>query len=77
MNMKEKVIQGYRVSDVKVGEGAFGSVYLGYAENGERLAVKIISREQIDGTKSVIQAECPVSFITKFTHSKPVRANTL
>lgn len=28
-NTKEKIIQGYKVSDTKVGEGAFGSVYLG------------------------------------------------
>lgn len=53
-NTKEKIIQEYRVSDVKIGEGAFGSVYLGSSESGEKLAVKIISREQIDGTENVI-----------------------
>ena len=28
--MKERMIQGYRITPQKIGEGAFGSVYLGY-----------------------------------------------
>ena len=43
-NIREKNIQGYRITTTKVGEGAFGSVYLAYDLQGQKVAAKVINR---------------------------------
>lgn len=48
-------MSGYKLTDRNLGTGSFSEVFLAYARDRSKLAVKVIPRNQISGTFSCIQ----------------------
>lgn len=48
--MKNKRIADFHISNTLLGHGSFSQVYLGYADDSTKVAVKVIPRSNISGT---------------------------
>lgn len=54
----------------KLGQGSFGSVYLGKLKNGQKVAIKVLSSESKQGTKEFLNE---LSVISNITHPNLVK----
>ncbi|CAN6338944.1 unnamed protein product [Urochloa humidicola] len=54
----------------KLGQGSFGRVYLGKLNNGEKIAIKVLSSESRQGTKEFLNE---LSVISNITHHNLVK----
>jgi len=54
-----KRVGDYALTGQKIGEGSFGSVFLGYDPQGHRLAVKVVDRAKLTGNIcSLLRTQC-------------------
>lgn len=49
--MKSKTIGQYRITDRKIGEGAFGTVFIGIdlGDSNKEVAVKVVEHSRLEG----------------------------
>lgn len=55
--MKSKTIGQYRITDRKIGEGAFGTVFIGIdlSDNNKEVAVKVVEHSRLEGYHALSQ----------------------
>lgn len=50
LHTPSKRIDDYVLTSQKIGKGSFGSVFIGYDAQGQKLAVKVVNRTRLTGT---------------------------
>lgn len=70
--MKGKRIGEYHITNQLLGQGSFSQVYLGYSDQSQKVAVKIIPRDNIEGTYCVKYRKLNLSVLTRDKVAKPM-----
>jgi len=59
--MKNKRIGDFHITNTLLGQGSFSHVYLGYANDSTKVAVKVIPRDNIKGIISFLSRQLTFS----------------
>ncbi len=70
--MKGKRIGDYHITNQLLGQGSFSQVYLAYSDQNQKVAVKIIPRDNIKGNLLFKNRKLNLSILARDKLVKPV-----